>query len=142
MRRVLLALFCGLLGILLIGACIPSKLNGQAEISTEKLVNTLRLLNTQEYVYQHESGRFATQTEMLSFLRTKGILSKAPVDLENPKPYELAITTSLDGKHYQITLKPLSGMNNEGTGCRTAAFSDDAGLIFLGSALGCEASTR
>jgi hypothetical protein len=79
--------------------------DAQTEIPTVKLVGALRLLNTQEYAYQHEKGRFATLEEMFNFLRTKGILSKAPIDLENPKPYELTITTSPDGMHYQIALK-------------------------------------
>lgn len=139
MKKVSRPLFWGLLGVLLMGAGIPSQVNGQTEISNGKLATALRLLNTQEYNYQHERGRFATLPEMLGFLRAKDILSKSPIDLENPKPYELAITTSPDGKHYQITLRP---MNDKSAGCRTAAFSDDVGVIFLGSALGCEASTR
>lgn len=74
-------------------------------------MNALRLLNTQEYVYRQEIGRFASREELLTFLRTKGMLSRSPIDLENPKPYELAITTSQDGMHYQITLKmTLTGM--------------------------------
>ena len=77
MKRIYLALFCGFLGMILMGAAIPSQVNGQVEISNANLVTALRLLNTQEYTYQHDNGRFATQQEMLSFLRTKGILSKS-----------------------------------------------------------------
>ena len=142
MKSVYLSLFCGLLGIPLMGVAIPPQVNGQAEISNGKLVNALRLLNTQEYEYQHERGRFATLQEMLSFLRTKDILSKAPIDLENPKPYELVITTSPDGMHYQITLKPTADPNGKNAVCRTAAFSDDSGLIYLGSVIGCESPTQ
>jgi len=83
----------------------------------------------------------AHREEMLAFLRKKGILSQSPIDLESPKPYELAITTSPDGAHYQITLQRPSDMNNKTTWCKTAVFSDDRGVIFLGSALGCEGST-
>ncbi len=141
MKRTCLALLCGLLGILATGRAIPSQANGQAE-STAKLVNTLRLLNTQEYVYQNEIGRFAALEEMLTFLRTKGNLTRSPIDLENPKPYELSVTTSPDGKHYQISLKMTYDENDKRTSCRTAAFSDDAGVIFLGMGLGCEQPTR
>jgi len=116
--------------------------DAQTEIPTAKLVTTLRLLTTEEYQYQNENGRFATLEEMLNFLRKEGCLAKAPIDLENPKPYELTITTSVDGKHYQITLKRPSEMNDESTWCKTAAFSDDRGVIFLGAALDCEAPTR
>jgi hypothetical protein len=172
MKRNFLVPLCGFLGILVTAVAIPSQVTGQAEIPTEKLVNTLRLLNTEEYSYRHETGRFASREELLTFLGTKGLLSQSPtdlakpkarfvfrgemstslqtnkplsestIDLENPKPYELTITTSSDGMHYQITLKRPSDINDKNTWCRTAAFSDDAGLIFLGSVIDCEASTR
>ena len=79
---------------------------------------------------------------MLAFLRKKGDLSRSPIDFENPKPYELSITTSPDGMHYQITLKRTSDMNDKSTWCKIAVFSDDAGVIFLGTGLGCEQATR
>ena len=79
---------------------------------------------------------------MLAFLRQKGFLSKSPVDLENPSPYELAKTTTLDGMHYQITLQRPSDMNEKSTWCKTAAFSDEKGVIFLGQAIDCEAAPR
>jgi len=172
MKRSSVALLCGFLGTLATAVTIPSQVTGQAEIPTEKLVYALRLLNTEEYSYRHETGRFASRDELLTFLRTKGLLSESPtdlakpkarfvfreemstslptnkplsdspIDLENPKPYELRVTTSLDGMHYQITLKRLSDMNDKNSWCRTAAFSDDAGLIFLGSVIDCEASAR
>jgi hypothetical protein len=142
MKKVSLTLSCGLLGMLLMAIAIPVRVSGQAEISNEKLVNALRLLNTEEYSYQHEIGRFASKEEMLSYLRKKGILTRSPIDLENPRPYGLAVTTSLDGTHYQITLKPVFDMNDKSASCGPAAFSDDAGVIFLGSALGCDPSTR
>lgn len=124
------------------GSAISSQVSGPDEVSNTKLVNALRLLNTQEYVYRQEIGRFASREEMLTFLRTKGILSRSPIDLENPQPYELVVTTSPDGMHYQIMLKRPSDMNDKSTWCKTAAFSDDAGVIFLGSALDCAASAR
>jgi hypothetical protein len=133
---------CAFLGVLATGSAIPSQVSGPDEVSNTKLVNALRLLNTQEYVYRQEIGRFASREEMLTFLRTKGILSRSPIDLENPQPYELVVTTSPDGMHYQIMLKRPSDMNDKSTWCKTAAFSDDAGVIFLGSALDCAASAR
>jgi hypothetical protein len=47
-----------------------------------------------------------------------------------------------DGMHYQITLQRPSDMNDQSTWCRTAAFSDDRGVIFLGQAIDCEAAPR
>ena len=142
MKRTCLGLFVGFLGVLATGSAILCQVNGQAESPNAKLVSALRILNTQEYVYRNEAGRFASREELLTFLRMKGVLSRSPIDLENPKPYELAITTSQDGMHYQITLKMTYDGNDKSTWCRTAAFSDDAGVIFLGSGLGCEPPTR
>ena len=73
---------------------------------------------------------------------TNGYKREAVIDLENPKPYELEITTSRDGEHYQITVKRTPDMNDEGTWCQTAAFSDDAGVIYVGAGLDCEASAK
>ncbi len=142
MKRVPLAVFCGFLVILATGVAIFPQVNGQIEIPTEELVGALRTLNTSEVTYATETGRFAHREQMLAFLRKEGVLSQSPIDFENPKPYELAITTSPDGMHYQITFKRASDMNDKSTWCKTVAFSDETGVIFLGSALGCEASTR
>jgi hypothetical protein len=141
MKRNFLALLCGLLGLLMTAVAIPPRMNGQAEVPSEKLVIALRLLNTEEYSYRDETGRFATREQMLTFLRKKGCLSESPIDLEKPNPYELSIATSPDGMHYQVTLKRPSDMKDRSTWCRTAAFSDDAGVIFLGAAIDCKMST-
>lgn len=140
MKRIVLTLFCGLLGIALTLKAIPRQAAGQPEMPTEKLVNTIRLLNTEEYSYRQENHRFANLDELLVFLRQKAKLSRSPIDLENPKPYELAITTTPDAMHYQITLQRPSDMNDKSTWCKTAAFSDDRGVIFLGQAIGCDAT--
>ena len=140
MKRVSFAMFCGLLVILATGVAIFPQANVQTEIATQKLVVTLRLLNTSEYSYREEKGRFANWEELLTFLRQNGYKRTAVIDLENPKPYEVEITTSRDGEHYQITLKP--DMNDKSKWCKAAAFSDDAGVIFLGAALDCDASAK
>lgn len=142
MKRISVAIFCGLITILLAEAAGHPQGNGKTEITMEKLVGVLRTLNTAEYSYKHQTGRFAHREEMLTFLRTKGDLSRLPIDLENPAPYALAITTSPDGLNYQITLQRPADMNDKTTWCKTALFSDERGVIFLGSALDCEASAR
>jgi len=142
MKKISLMFVSMLLGVVLLGEANARQASGQPEITTGKLVNALRLLNTHEYSYKNENGRFADRDQMLSYLRQKGLLSKSPVDLENPKPYELAITISSDGMHYQIALQRPSDMNDKSTWCKTAAFSDEKGVIFLGQAIDCEAAPR
>ena len=142
MKRIILMLFCALFGIGLTTEAIPHQAAGQPEIPIEKLVAALRTLNTAEYSYRGETARFADRDALLAFLRKKSALSHAPIDLENPRPYDLAITTSSDGAHYQITLQRPSDMNDKSTWCKTAAFSDDRGVIFLGQAIGCDAESK
>ena len=86
MKRVSFAMFCGLLVILATGVAIFPPANAQTEIATEKLVVTLRVLNTSEYSYREEYGRFANCEELRAFLRQYGYKRKAVIDLENPKP--------------------------------------------------------
>jgi hypothetical protein len=140
MKRVYLALSCGLLAILASGEAVSPQMNGQTEIPTHRLVGAVRTLNTFEVSYRRDNGRFANREEILTFLQQKGVLSGTAIDLVNPKPYELAITTTQNGEHYQITLKRPSDMSDTSTWCKTAAFSDDSGVIFLGAALDCEST--
>jgi hypothetical protein len=142
MKKISLMFVCILLGVVLLGEANARQTSGQPEITTGKLVNALRLLNTHEYSYKNENGRFADRDQMLSYLRQKELLSRSQIDLENPKPYELAITISSDGMHYKIALQRPSDMNDKSTWCKTAAFSDEKGVIFLGQAIDCEAAPR
>jgi type II secretory pathway pseudopilin PulG len=137
MKKLGLAFAVGLLGTAMAAPAIRQT-NDQPDTSKAQLVTALRLLNTQEYTFRHDKGRFATRDEMIAFLRESGGLSRATMDLEDPKPYELAITTTADGQHYQITLRAPSDMHDKSTWCKPAAFSDERGVIFLGVALGCE----
>ena len=142
MKRSILGVFCSLIAMFLSEVAIPRQQNAQPEISTAKLVTALRILNTEEYDYRNQNHRFAERTELLRFLQQNRRLSGSPIDLENPKPYELAITTSSDGAHYQITLQRPSDMHDKSTWCKAAAFSDDRGIIFLGQAIGCQGAPR
>jgi len=142
MKKTGLLLFVVMLGAVLFGESTPRQVSAQPEILTAKLINAIRLLNTHEVSYKHENGRYADRDQMLALLRLKGLLSKSPIDLESPQPYELTITTTSDGMHYQMTLQRPSDMNDKSTWCKTAAFSDDRGVIFLGQAIDCEAAPR
>lgn len=142
MKKTSLMLFVILFGAVLFGGSTSQQVSAQPEIPTGKLVNAIRLLNTYDASYEHENGRYADRDQMLAFLRQKGLLSKSPIDLENPTPYEMAITTTSDGTHYQITLQRPSDMNDKSTWCKTSAFSDEKGVIFLGQAIDCEAAPR
>ena len=118
------------------------EVGGEAEIPTAKLVNTIRVLAVTEVTYHSSNGRFASQEELLAFSQPKNLLGKSPLDLQNPAPYQVRITTDPDGTHYQITIKRPSDANDKSTWCRTAAFSDDSGVIFLGQAITCPAAPQ
>jgi hypothetical protein len=142
MKKISLMFVSILLGVVVLGEANARQASGQPEITTKNLVNALRLLNTHEYSYKNENGRFADRDQMLSYLRQKELLSRSQIDLENPRPYELAINISSDGMHYQIALQRPSDMDDKSTWCKTAAFSDEKGVIFLGQAIDCEAAPR
>ena len=100
MNRIIPVVLCALLGIVLTGETIPDQVNGQPEISTEKLVGAMRTLNTVEVSYYvNENRRYADREQLLAYLRQQGYLGNksSPVDFEIPQPYELMITTSWDG---------------------------------------------
>lgn len=142
MKRALAIFVCALFGIALGLRSVPRQADERPDVPAEKLVGELRTLNTTEYLYHQELGRFADLESLLAFLRKKGTLSLLPVDLEKPSPYEIAITTTLDGMHYQITLKRTFEQSDKRTWCQTAAFSDDRGVIFLGQPIGCDAVSK
>jgi len=144
MRRIFLVLFCGLLGGVLSGDAIPQKVTGQSDIPADKsLVIALRFLNTEQVNSLEENHRFADRDQMLSYLREEepGALRKLPVNLQDASSYSLAITTSADGQHYQITLQRNATADDRNRACQNAAFTDDRAVIYLGRALGCDSTT-
>ena len=136
MKRALLVLSCGFAGILLPGIAVPRQADSP-EIPMEKILGSVRSLITEEAGFRHEKGRFAARDELLAYLRETGRIRMSAVDLENPKPYELSLTTSPDGMHFQIAFQ-----HDRSNPCRTAVFSNDSGVIFLGTALGCDSERR
>ena len=138
MNRIIPVVLCALLGIVLTGETIPDQVNGQPEISTEKLVGAMRTLNTAEVSYYvNGNRRYADRDQLLAYLRQQGYLGNesSPVDSQ---PSELRITTSWDGQHYQISLLASLDEKYKSAWCKPAVFSDDKGAIFLGQGLGCE----
>jgi hypothetical protein len=140
MSRIFLVLFCGLLGGVLSGGTIPRQVNEPSDIPADKnLVIALRFLNTEQVNHLEKNHRFADRDQMLSYLQEEepGALRKLPVNLQDASSYSLAITTSADGQHYQITLQ----RNATPGACQNAAFTDDRAVIYLGRALGCDSTT-
>lgn len=58
MKMTRLKLFVVLLGAVLFGESTPQQVSGQPEISTGKLGNAIRLLNTHEVSYKQDSALF------------------------------------------------------------------------------------
>src|SRR5690242_14031572 len=85
------------LAVSLVGSATQKPaVGGGPEIPTAKLVTTMRLLNTEQVNYQDENHRFASHNELIAFLRQTHCLGKSPLDLENPAPYQVQITTNPD----------------------------------------------
>lgn len=142
MRKIVLASFCGLLGIVVSGGTIPHRQNQQSAIPADKeLVIALRILNTEQINYLDKYHRFADRDQMLSYLREEpGVLRKLSFDLGDEKVCDLAITTTTDGQHYQISLGRKTASGDDKAACQNSAFSDDRAVIYLGRPLGCDPS--
>jgi hypothetical protein len=112
----------------------------EAGLPTAKLVTTMRVLNTAQASYQEENHRFASQDQLAAYLRQKNWLGKSPLNLENPAPYQVQVTTDPNATHYQITIGRPPDPSVKSTWCHTATFSDDAGVIYLGQPIDCPAA--
>jgi hypothetical protein len=112
----------------------------EAGIPTAKLLTTMRVLNTAQVYYQEENHRFASQEELVAFLRQKNWLGKSPLNPENPAPYQVQVTTDPSATHYQITIRRPPDPNVKSTWCHTATFSDESGVIYLGQPIDCPAA--
>src|ERR1022692_4001700 len=87
MKKLGLAFAVCLLGTAMAALAIPQS-NVPPEISKAQLVTALRLLNTQEYSYRHEKGRFATRDEMIAFLRESGGVRRGAPGVHGPRKPE------------------------------------------------------
>ena len=129
------------LAMCLAGSATQTQETGvEAGIPTAKLLTTMRVLNTAQVYYQEENHRFASQDELVAFLRQKNWLGKSPLNPENPAPYQVQVTTDPSATHYQISIQRPADANDQSTWCHTAAFSDDKGIIYLGQAIDCPAA--
>jgi len=138
MRR-LLFLLCVVLGFIFTLAA-----NTREEVKSEavsKRVVMLRTLNTLEYNYKDQYGRFGNRDQLLAYFRQSGA-TEAADRFDHLQSFQLSVTTSLDGSHYQISLTPLLDERNKVSWCDTAAFTDERGLIFLGAGLDCEVTRK
>lgn len=114
-----------------------------AEPSENRINNVLKNVNSQEARYAKEKGKFARLDDLLAAggnpqSTTKESVSLRPEDL---KPYELSITVSADGKHYQAALKLPKDLSDKsadgGVFCKPAGTTDERGTIYIGRAINC-----
>jgi hypothetical protein len=136
----LAAVVCGIFGIASIVSPVPFQTQLQQEVPAYQLANTLRFVEVAEFVYATKNNRLANQEELLGFLGgTDGKrMGAPPLDLANPIPYEFVLTVSQDGKHYQSALKFPPDVNRRLQKCRTAAFSDEHNVVFIGQPADCD----
>ncbi len=128
--------------VLLVSGTVAQEKN----VNPDKLVNWMRSVNTLQVEFNKANHKFATSDELLAFAAKPTTSGVAVVTKElNPSamaPYALQVTTSEDGTHYLATIKRPSDMHNKATWCKTAAFSDDSGLIYLGHGIDCSGADK
>jgi len=105
-------------------------------------LNAVRLINTAEAQFRHTSQRYGSISE----LEAAGMLAKAAAMSQGFGPAYRALNLKdegqlLDGYEFALVLTPNGAAYKlslvEKKDCGTAFFSDDRGIIYLGSALGC-----
>jgi hypothetical protein len=105
--------------------------------TVSKHLRILRTLNTLEYNYREHYGRFGDREQLLAYFRQSGA-TEGIARLENLQSFQLSVSTSSDGAHYQISVTPLLDDANKESWCDKAGFTDERGVIFLGEGLDCE----
>jgi hypothetical protein len=118
----------------------------EKDVNPEKLVNWMCSINTLQFEFKEANHKFATSDELRAFAAKPTTSSAVVVTKElTPSamaPYALQVTTSGDGTHYLATIKRPSDMHNKATWCKTAVFSDDSGLIYIGQNIGCSGADK
>lgn len=109
----------------------------EKEVKPGTVVAWMRSVNTREAEFRMANHRFATADELGEFMKSEKNAQDAVFVANAISPYTLQITTTGDGSHYIATIKWTSNMNDKATWCRTAAFSDESAVIYLGQSIGC-----
>ena len=128
------------LAILLIAARAEKRQpQNQREIDREKAINAVRAINTAEYEYRTDHGRFGSWFEVSTFGRpTPGTpemtLSQLRImpGAEITPGYRLTLLVSEDGTAYSVSLHDMKTH-----GCGLSFFSDQSGLIYQGTIIDC-----
>jgi hypothetical protein len=136
----LLSLSCAGLGLVFTLAATNTREEDKSEALSKRVV-ILRMLNTLEYNYQDEHGRFGDREQLLAYFRQSGATEKAD-RLGHLQSFQLSVTTSMDGGHYQISLTPLLDNGNKEAWCEKSLFTDERGVIFLGAGFDCEVTPK
>lgn len=112
---------------------------GEKEVSSEQLVNWMREINTRQVTFYMANKKFADAGQLITFAQQKHYsVIQNELTPSALAPYTLQINVSSDGTHYQASLKRPSDMKDKTTWCKTAVFSDDSGLIYIGKNIGCD----
>ena len=103
-------------------------------------VQVLRALNTAEFNYAHEAGHFGTWDDLRPIIakwkardpkRTWGDALQSDSSGDPLPGWKLRVMVAADGQHYTLSL-------HKDRQCDVNGFSDDTGVIYLGTSLGCE----
>jgi hypothetical protein len=114
--------------------------NSATLTSREKAIEVVRVINTAEYDYRTDHGRFGSWNEVYA--------SGAVTNLEQNWPkmndlsiasgsevipgFRLTLLVAEDGAAYSLSLHEM-----QGHGCGLSVFSDQSGLIYQGTIIDC-----
>jgi type II secretory pathway pseudopilin PulG len=110
----------------------PRFQNSQSRLSSKDALALVRSLNSRQATFKLSHSTYGSLQDVVmlghldkSFSITSGDSSSATVN-----DYRVSIVVSSDGLHYQLSMHPDSG-------CGASFFTNESGVIYQGSALGC-----
>jgi hypothetical protein len=120
---------------------VPAVSAQQQTVTPDKLVAWMRTVNTLEAEYNAANHKYADTGELLAFAKAgktgTAVMAQTELSPSTMGAYSLQVITSTDGKKYAATIRALPDTHKQDTWCKTAAFSDQAGLISLGQNIQC-----
>jgi len=128
---------------MVLSVALSSSLDSATEkepLSKSQALEIVRALNTAELDILLKTKNYAPLDSVVKGLREKPAGLAEFVDNSSNsssgkiRDYQVSIITSSDGKHYKLALTPLE----DSPACAVAFFSDESGVIYLGTAIDCK----
>lgn len=114
---------------------VPRLQESKDQLSSKQALNLVRTIASVEATIKIKRSSYGSIQDAIAFGQSYGdfkdvAISAADSSSATVKDYRISLVASADGQHFQISMRPISG-------CGVSFFTNEAGVIYQGSALGC-----